>query len=322
MSDEPSDPEADGGDEPSTWQQRIEGEWFGLPSVFDGEGNHTGFNKVNRSSVFEDGQTTYYMHTNFMNTGPLRNRFEVTEFAFGVDDDEQNRVYRGPDFYGAGHPYGSLVDSHYYSPAWRADLNTMNQILPDGVTQVYSSLLYEGPRIFSVFNGVYRCVHDHDTNPETQAEIAAFLEAEQAMATRPHVLPDRTDGAWAGTCEVWGADQERVGEADVVIDHRPSDLVRARQTLSIGGAIDREMTFDRTRLDHRHTYDGPDLYGNAIAYGRALYTTQHHEREAFKIKGREFLIDDEHTMAVAWKLYDGDQMTHIVFGPLSWTAAS
>ena len=33
------------------------------------------------------------------------------------------------------------------------------------------------------------------------------------------------------------------------------------------------------------------LFGNAIAYGRALYTTQHHATEAFKIKGREFIID-------------------------------
>ena len=307
-------------DQPSEWQQRIEGEWFGLPSVFDAEGNHTGFNKVNRSSVFEDGKTTYFMQTNFMNTGPLRNRFEVREFAFGVDDGEKNRVYRGPDFYGAGHPYGSLVDSHYYSPAWRADLNTVNQILPDGVTQVYSSLLYEGPRIFSVFNGVYRRVHDYETNPETQAEIEAFIESERAMATRPHVLPDRTPGAWTGTCEVYGADQERIGATEVRLSHRPIDLVRADQTLELSDPIGRSLEYSRTRLDNRYTYDGPDLFGNAIAYGRALYTSQHHEAEAWKIRGREFLIDDEYTMAVMWKIYEGDQMVSIVFGPLTWHA--
>lgn len=307
-------------DQPSEWQQRIEGEWFGLPSVFDAEGNHTGFNKVNRSSVFEDGKTTYFMQTNFMNTGPLRNRFEVREFEFGVDDGEKNRVYRGPDFYGAGHPYGSLVDSHYYSPAWRADLNTVNQILPDGVTQVYSSLLYEGPRIFAVFNGVYRCVHDYETNPETQAEVDAFIESERAMATRPHVLPDRTPGAWTGTCEVYGVDQERIGETEVRLSHRPIDLVRADQTLEMGDPIGRSLDYSRTRLDNRYTYDGPDLFGNAMAYGRALYTSQHHEREAWKIRGREFLIDDEYTMAVMWKIYEGDQMVSMVFGPLTWHA--
>jgi hypothetical protein len=50
-----------------------------------------------------------------------------------------------------------------------------------------------------------------------------------------------------------------------------------------------------------------------------LYTTQHHSSEAFKVKGREFIIDSDYTMAVAWKLYFGDLMTDLVFGPLRWT---
>ncbi len=305
--------------EPSEWQQRITGEWYGLPSVFDADGSHTGFNKVNRSSVFEDGRTTYYMHCNFMNSGPLRNRFEVSNFEFGVDDDHKNRVYLGPDFYGAGHPYGSLVDSHYYSPAWRADLNTMNQILPDGVTQVYSSLLYDGPTLFSVFNGVYLNAHDYDTNPETKAHIDAFLVEEKAMASWPHTLPDRAAGQWAGTCEVYGADQERRGEVEVTITHDPMDLVRARQTVTMAGVVNRSYSFIRQRNANRHSFEGPDMFGNAIAYGRALYTTQHHASEAFKVKGREFIIDRDYTMACAWKLSWGDQMTDLVFGPLAWT---
>ena len=32
----------------------------------------------------------------------------------------------------AGQPYGALVDAHYYSPAWQADLRTMVHILDDG----------------------------------------------------------------------------------------------------------------------------------------------------------------------------------------------
>ncbi len=305
-------------EQPSEWQQRITGEWFGIPSVFDADGSHTGFNKVNRSSVFEDGVTTYYMQCNFMNTGPLRNRFEVSEFAFGVNDTGKNRIYLGPDFYGAGHPYGALVDSHYYSPAWRAALNTINQILPDEVTQVYSSLLYEGPAILAVFNGVYRNAVDYDTNAETRAAIDAFLEREKELASWPHVLPDRTSGTWTGTCDAYGADQSRQGTVDVEIRHSPSDLVQSSQTWSMSGAIDRSFTYTRTRIGNRHTYGGPELFGNAIAYGRALYTNQYHSTEAFKIRGREFIIDRDHTMAVAWKLYDGDVMTHIVFGPLYW----
>ena len=312
MSDETGTAEA------SEWQQRITGEWFGLPAVFDADGTHTGFNKVNRSSVFEDGETVYYMNCNFMNDGPLRNRFEITEFAFGVDDTGNDRIYLGPDFYGAGHPYGALVDSHYYSPAWRAALNTMNQILPDEVTQVYSSLLYEGPTIVSVFNGVYRCVQDYHTNPQTRADIDAFLDDERRMSARPHVLPDRRGGTWAGACDLYGADQQPQGTVDVEIRHEPIDLVRAEQTWTMSGAVDRSLSYTRTRFGNRHTYDGPELYGNGMAYGRALYTMQHHASQAFKIRGREFLIDDDHTIAAAWKLYQGDVMTHIVFGPLTW----
>ena len=84
------------------------------------------------------------------------------------------------------------------------------------------------------------------------------------------------------------------------------------------GALDLSLAYARCRTANRHTYDGPDLFGNAIAYGRALYTAQYHSREAVKIRGREFIIDDDHTMAVAWKLYEGDDMTHIIFGPLTW----
>ena len=40
---------------PSEWQQRIEGEWHGVPSVFDAQGNHVGFEYVDRASVVEDG---------------------------------------------------------------------------------------------------------------------------------------------------------------------------------------------------------------------------------------------------------------------------
>ena len=51
----------------------------------------------------------------------------------------------------------------------------------------------------------------------------------------------------------------------------------------------------------------------------ALHTTQHHAREAFKVKGREFMIDRDYTLATAWKLCTGDRMTDIVFGALTWS---
>ena len=104
---------------------------------------------------------------------------------------------------------------------------------------------------------------------------------------------------------MFGADQQPRGSVDVRIRHDPIDLVRATQRWEMSGEIDRSFTYVRTRSNgNRHTYDGPDLWGNALAYGRALYTTQHHAREAFKVKGREFIIDRDYTLAAVWKLYD------------------
>jgi len=311
----------DSGSIASNWQSQIEGEWYGNPSVFDAEGNHTGWIKVARSSVFENGQTTYFMDTKFDNVGPLRNRLEVTEFAFGLKDSDTNRIYMGPDFIGAGHPYGALVDAHYYSPGWRADLRTMVHILPDNETQVYSSLLYDGPTICAVFNGVYKVAFDYETNTETRERIDAFCAGERTAGVKPHDIPAKVAGSWSGEMLCYGPDQELAGKVEVTISHQPTSLLRARQTISVSGLFDREYTFDRYHDGNRHTFDGPDLYGNAIAYGRALYTTQHSYGEAWKIQGREFLYDDQLNLSACWKLFDGDQMQYLMYGSLAWTDA-
>jgi hypothetical protein len=309
--------EADG---PSQWQQSIEGEWYGSPSVFDAEGNHTGFIKVNRSSVHEGGETTYYMHTLFDNDGPLRNRFETTEFAFGLLDSDTDRIYLGPDFIGAGHPYGTLVDAHYYSPAWRADLRTMVHVLADNETQVYSSLLYDGPTVIAVFNGVYKVAFDYEANAATRERIDAFCAGERIAGRRPHSLPAKQSGRWSGEVSLYGADQQPCGTATVTITHEPTTLLRARQTIEITGDLERRWTFERYHDGNRHTYDGPDLHGNAIAYGRAAYSSLHVMGRAEKLAGRDFLYDDEGSLSVNWKLFTGDRLSTVAFGALGWTA--
>lgn len=295
----------------SKWQQTIEGTWFGNPSVFDGDGNRVGHIEVDRSSVFEGGRTTYYMDTALDVAGPLRPRFEARDFAFGVMDGDTDRVYLGPDFIGAGHPYGALVDAHYYSPAWMADLRTMVHVLRDGQTQVYSSLLYEGPRIIAVFNGLYRVGASKD-------ELAGFLAAERAAGQRPHVLPFKRRGRWVGALEVYDAGQRRVGGAEAVIDYHPVTLLQADVELRVTGAVELRAAYRRSRNGNRHVYEGPDLYGNAMGYGRALYTSQHVYGKALKLRGREFLIDDAFTLSVVWQVHSSDRPLHTVFGELRW----
>lgn len=308
---------------PSTWQKRIEGEWHGLPSIFDAEGNHVGYNKVYRASVFKDGQTTYTMNTHLAEAqGPLTARLEVSDtFAFGVIDSDADRIYLGPDFIGAGHPYGTLVDAHYYSPGWTADLRTMVHILPDGQTQCYSSLLYDGPTICSVFNGLYKVAFDYHTNAETKAHIDAFCESERVNGRQPHILPQKKQGTWMGEMAVYGADQKQIGVNQVRITYKPLNLLRAEMVVELSGVENRTYRFVRHRTGPRHAFEGPDVYGNSMGYGRALYTSQHFYGQSLKIKGREFLIDDQFNLSAVWQWFKSDKMQYTMFGVLSWKAS-
>jgi len=170
----------------SSFQQAIEGEWFGRPSVYAADGSHQGWIKVSRASVSSPDGTTYWMETAFEVTTDAAARFAGDPWSFTLEDGDRDRVYLGPDIYGAGHPYGSYVDAHYYAPGWQADLRTLNHVLADGETQVYTSLVYEGVRLIAVFNGIYKVAHDHATNPDTQATIAAWCDAERDRGLRSH----------------------------------------------------------------------------------------------------------------------------------------
>ena len=312
-----------GEQQPSEWQKKIAGEWYGRPSVFDPEGNHVGYERVSRASVFEDGKTRYWMKTDLSDVrGAIRNRFELgAQFDFSVIDSDINRVYMGPDFYGTGQPYGTFVDSHYYSTGWEADLVTWNHILADGETQVYSSMLHDGWTTCAVFNGVYKVAHDYDTNPETKARVDAWIDAEEKRGSAPHVLPTKQTGRWTGVFEVYGPDQKLIGNTMVTVEHEPLSLVRYRQTTTWEGVVNRRYTVERTRHANNWTYDGPDQFGNARAYGRALYVSQHFTGpDVWKIKGREFLLDETLQMAVTWMAYEGSVLTHIMHGLLEWTA--
>ncbi|MEV4414054.1 hypothetical protein [Catellatospora sp. NPDC049609] len=314
--------------EPSAWQQRITGEWHGRPSLFDASGTWCGYEDIRRSSVFADGVTTYYMDGGLTGGGPLAGQFRLgAPFAFGVKDADDNRVYTGPDFYGTGQPYGSFVDSHYYGPGWQVDLNTWNQILPDGQTQVYSSVLYQGWSVVGCFNGVYTRSHDHDENPATQARVAEFLAAETRRGPVPHIMPTKQAGAYAGSVELWGADQKQRGTVDVRLALEPVDLLHTRRTLTWSGALERTATAVVRRDGNRLFHEGPQVWGNAIAFGRAAFGSLHFT-DVVKLKTREVLIDAEPGMsagkqlAVVYEVFDGNVLDGVMHGLLEWEDAA
>lgn len=303
---------------PSNWQQAITGEWHGIPSVFEADGTHVGYNKVTRASEFKDGKTTYWMKTNFDASGPLQDRFALgTPFEFGVIDSDQDRIYTGPDFVGSGRPFGLLVDSNYFSPGWNLNLRTMNHVVPELGIQVYSSQLFEADTLVSVFNGLYVVSQDHASNPDTQAKVAAFLDNERQAAKKPYNLPVKHAGKYTGRFEVYDENQTLLGHNDVTIHHRPINLLHSEQTIEIVGVINRKWTALRTRNGNHHQFHGPDLFGNGCSYGRYLYSVRHVYGEAFKFWGREVQIDQD-TQVCTWQFFQSQKEKYTSFGTLHW----
>ncbi|WP_235735438.1 hypothetical protein [Nocardioides alcanivorans] len=203
------------------------GEWHGIPGLFDAQGNHVGFEHIARASEVTAEGARYWMDSKLSGAGPLRNRFELgAQFDFGVVDSDENRVYTGPDFYGTGQPYGLFVEANYYSPGWQADLRTWNQVLADGETQVYSSVLHDGWAVCAVFNGVYKRTTDRETNPATQQLVDDWRELEVERGPRPQVLPTKQAGAWTGTLFLNGADQTTEGRCGCASSTSPRRCVR------------------------------------------------------------------------------------------------
>jgi len=305
--------------EPSNWQQLINGEWHGLPSLYEPDGTHVGVNKVSRASEHIDGKTLYWMNTEFDAVGPLRNRFEVGRFDFGVIDSDNDRIYTGPDFVGSGSPYGTLVDSEYFSPAWNTHLRTVNHVVPELGMQVYSSLLYEGATLIGTFNGLYIVTQDHDSNPETQQKVDDWLERERYECKRTFVLPPKHAGQWSGELEVYTPDQELVGTNQVTIDYTPINLTRATMHVKTTGVIESDYSYERTRDHNHHQYHGPDVFGNGMAYGRYLYSVQHRYGRAERIESRETLVNNiDQTLVVNWNYFYSQARKYTTHGVLRW----
>ena len=236
-----------------------------------------------------------------------------------TNDSDNDRIYTGPDFVGSGSPYGTLVDSEYCSPAWNTHLRTVNHVVPELEMQVYSSLLYEGATIIGAFNGLYIVTDVDDDSPETQARIDAWIERERYEGKRTFVLPPKHQGRWVGELEVYNNDQEQVGTNQVVIEYTPINLTRANMTVKTSGVVNKEYSYERTRDHNHHQFHGPDLFGNGMAYGRYLYSTQHLYGEATRIECRDTLVNnDDKTLVVNWNYFFSQQRTYTTHGVLRW----
>ncbi len=302
---------------PSNWQQLISGEWHGMPALFKPDGTQVAFNRVARESKFENGRTTYYMHTDFDGADVFTSRFQIPEFAFGVIDSDQDRVYTGPDFIGSGRPFGPLVDSEYFSPGWNVQLRTVNHIVPERGLQVYSSQLFEGNCLVAAFNGLY--INTKDDAPATLQRIEDFLASERKNAKKPFVLPVKHQGQWQGVMDVYTPDQEFLGQNQVRIDYKPVDLVRAEVTVTVEGVVNRQFSFLRSRNQNHHQFHGPDAYGNGMSFGRYLYARKHFFGEAARLDSRETLIDDQFSLCCYWQFGQSQREQFNSFGVLDWT---
>ncbi|WP_327146164.1 hypothetical protein [Nocardia sp. NBC_01327] len=296
---------------PSLWQQRIAGEWVGRPSLFDAEGVWLGFEDIRRSSVFADGETTYFMDGGLTGGGKLAGRFALgAPFEFGVIDSDGDRIYTGPDFYGAGQPYGGFVDANYYGPGWQVSLNTWNQTIDD--TQVYSSVLYQGPAMVGVFNGVYT------RDPEL---VQQRIDTETRCGAVPFTVPTKDESRFSGDLQLWSADQQELGKVRMTVAVDPLSLLVAEHHRTISGLIESDSRFTVRRDGIRSFYEGFDIWGNGLAYGRAHFVRLH-QNDGRRLVGREFMLDAEPgmgaggTLAVVYQLFQHNSLSAVLHGVL------
>ncbi len=276
--------------EPSEWQSRIEGEWHGRPSLFDATGTWQGYEDIRRSSVFEDGVTTYYMDGGLEGGGPLAGRFRLgAPFAFGVVDSDSDRVYTGPDFHGTGQPYGGFVDAHYYGPAGRSTSTPGTTSCPTARRRCTRPPCTRAGRSWAASTA------STSAAPTTTPTKRPRRRSTGTWRTRPGTARSRTSSRpssaapTAGRASV-GRRPEAAGEVTVSIELEPIDLLRTRQKVTWTGAVERAYTVEARRDGFRFFYEGPDAWGNAQAFGRANYPVLHFT-DVWKVKGREFMID-------------------------------
>lgn len=299
----------------SEWQNKVEGVWHGLPGIFDPDGTHRGVIKVSRHvEIDQKNNPIFHVSNQLESSSDLAKLLSrCPDLQLSVADDGNSRVYVGRDIYGAGHPFGTTLLGNDYIHPWNIDTGVIVQLLPDGVTQLYSCLAYQGPTIIGAIFGRYRNVPK--ATPEALADLEQFFVAERTQSDMDVASIHSADIKWRGQLAVFDNQHQSLGMADVSVVQKSTGENSAEVTTDIQGPITRHTKTLRRWEGKRCFYDGPDTFGNGIAYGRALFATQHLFGKANKIHSREVIIDEG--LAVVWPVYQGGNLAFVLHGLLS-----
>ena len=301
------------------WHKQVEGIWHGCPGIFDKDGNYQGYVQADRSIYIDDeGTHLIRVDTKVNCQGPLRTRLETPQHLLTVSHVEEKRVYNGPDFYGCGYPYGTLILGNDYCIPWRTDNRVHVQLLPGEQLQAYSNTAIEGNQIVCVITGLYKLSRDYDTNEATRQMIEEHRNHEIAIAKNPHILERRATGTFHGKLETFTPDQKMVGETEVTWKHNPITQYRQEMNLTMTGAYERECRIERNRHENRYWFED-GFWGNGIAYGRAHFWRGNFKGETTRLIARDFKLEDG-SLAVVWEAYRADTLEYVMHGVLKWTA--
>lgn len=301
------------------WHKQVEGIWHGCPGIYDHEGLWQGYVQADRSIFVDDeGSHLIRVDTQVNCFGKLRARLETPSHLLRVAHVENKRVYNGPDFYGAGYPYGTLILGNDYCVPWATDNRVTVQLLPGGEVQAYSNVAYEGNTLVGVITGLYRISRDYETNGDTRSMIAVHREDEIRRSKDVHILPPNEAGVYEGELETYTPNQEMVGTTKVEWKHTPHGRYRCTQDVKLSGAYARSFCMTRTRHENHHFYED-GLWGNGIGFGRALFWRGNFNGETTRLIGRDYQLPDG-TLALVWEMWRADQLEYVMHGVVKFRA--
>ncbi|MCM6772578.1 hypothetical protein NDR87_00155 [Nocardia sp. CDC159] len=206
--------------------------------------------------------------------------------------------------------YGGFTDALYFLPQRRVSLQTWTQAVRE--VRVCSSLLYQGPALIGVLNGILT---------RDPALTAGRIGHETRCGPVSFAMPTDEDSRYRGDVQLWRAAREPLGSAEMTMEVHPLDPLTAEYRLRLAGPMD-SLSRIRVRRDgNRSFHEGPDIWGNGTAYGRANFVRLH-ENTGRRMIGREFMLDAEpgtdagSALAVSYQMFDHTSLAVVMHGVL------